>query len=38
MIHINIGSNLSSKFGSKFDNITIAVNLLIEFKIFIKKI
>ena len=38
MIHINIGSNLSSKFGSKFDNITIAVNLLIESKIFIKKI
>ena len=38
MIHINIGSNLSSKFGSKFDNITIAVNLLIESKVFIKKI
>ena len=38
MIHINIGSNLSSKFGSKFDNITIAVNLLIESKIFIKEI
>ncbi len=38
MIHINIGSNLSSRFGSKFDNITIAVNLLIESKVFIKKI
>ena len=38
MIHINIGSNLSSKFGSKFDNITIAVNLLIESKVFIKKV
>ena len=38
MIHINIGSNLSSKFGSKLDNITIAINLLIESKVFIKKI
>ena len=38
MIHINIGSNLNSKFGSRFDNITIAINLLIEAKIEIKKI
>ena len=38
MIHINIGSNLSSKFGSKLDNITIAINLLIESNVFIKKI
>ena len=38
MIHINIGSNLSSKFGSRFDNITIAINLIVEAKIKIKKI
>ncbi len=38
MIHLNIGSNLSSKFGSKFDNIDIALNLLMESKIKIKKI
>ena len=38
MIHINIGSNLSSKFGSRFDNITIAINLITEAKIKIKKI
>ncbi len=38
MIHLNIGSNLDSIFGSKFDNITIAVNLLIESKIKILKI
>ena len=38
MIHINIGSNLSSKFGSRFDNITIAINLIAEAKIKIKKI
>ena len=33
MIHLNIGSNLNSKYGSRFDNITIALNLLIEKKI-----
>ena len=38
MIHLNIGSNLDSKYGSRFNNITITVNLLIESKIQIKKI
>ena len=30
MIHLNIGSNLDSKHGSRFDNISIAINLLID--------
>ena len=38
MIHINIGSNLDSKYGTKFDNISIAINLLIDSKLKIKKI
>ena len=38
MIHLNIGSNLNSKYGSRFNNITITLNLLIESKIKIKKI
>ena len=38
MIHLNIGSNLDSNFGNKFDNISIAINLLIEKKFEIKKI
>ena len=38
MIHINIGSNVDSKFGNKFDNISLAINLFIESKIKIKKI
>jgi 2-amino-4-hydroxy-6-hydroxymethyldihydropteridine diphosphokinase len=38
MIHLNIGSNLNSKFGDKYRNISIAINLLIESKIFIKRI
>ena len=38
MIHINIGSNLESNFGSKFKNISIAINLLMESKVKIKKI
>ena len=38
MIHLNIGSNLSSKFGSRFDNITIAINLLLSSQVKIKKI
>ena len=38
MIHLNIGSNLDSKYGSRYDNISIAVNLLIESKIKVKKI
>ena len=37
MIHINIGSNLDSKYGTKFKNISIAINLLIESKVKIKK-
>ena len=37
MIHINIGSNLNSKFGSRFKNISIAINLLIQSKLKIKK-
>ena len=38
MIHINIGSNLDSKYGTKFENISIAINLLIASKLKIKKI
>jgi 2-amino-4-hydroxy-6-hydroxymethyldihydropteridine diphosphokinase len=38
MIHLNIGSNLSSNFGNKFDNISIAINLLIDKKFKIKKV
>ena len=38
MIHLNIGSNLNSKYGSRFDNISIAINLLVGSKIKIKKI
>jgi 2-amino-4-hydroxy-6-hydroxymethyldihydropteridine diphosphokinase len=38
MIHLNIGSNLDSKFGNKFENILIAINLLINSKLKIKKI
>ena len=38
MIHINIGSNLNSKYGTRFDNISIAINHLINSKIKIKKI
>ncbi len=38
MIHINIGSNLNSNYGTKFENISIAINLLIESKLKIKKI
>ena len=38
MIHINIGSNLDSKYGTKFKNISIAVNLLIDSRLKIKKI
>ena len=38
MIHLNIGSNLVSNHGSKFDNISIAINLLINSKIKVKKI
>ena len=38
MIHLNIGSNLESKFGNKFQNISEAINLLINSKLKIKKI
>jgi 2-amino-4-hydroxy-6-hydroxymethyldihydropteridine diphosphokinase len=38
MIHLNIGSNLNSMFGDRFENITIAINLLIKSKLKIKKI
>ncbi len=38
MIHINIGSNLDSKYGTKFKNISIAINLLINSELKIKKV
>ena len=38
MIHLNIGSNLNSKFGNRFDNISLAINLLINSKLKINKI
>ena len=38
MIHLNIGSNLDSKYGTKFDNISIALNLLVESRVKIKKV
>ena len=38
MIHLNIGSNLESKFGNRFENISTAVNLLIKSKVQINKI
>ncbi len=38
MIHLNIGSNLDSKYGSRYKNISTAINLLIESKIKVKKI
>jgi len=38
MIHLNIGSNLNSIHGSRFDNILIAIQLLIKAKIKIEKI
>ena len=38
MIHLNIGSNLNSNFGNKFDNISIAIKLLIENKFDVKRI
>jgi len=38
MIHLNIGSNLESKFGNRFENILLAIDLLINSKLKIKKI
>ena len=33
MIHLNIGSNLESKFGNRFDNISMTIDLLIRSKL-----
>ena len=38
MIHINIGSNLNSIHGSKYDNIIFAIRLLVDSKVKINKI
>ncbi len=38
MIHLNIGSNLSSKHGNRFENISLAVSLLINSNVKVKKI
>ena len=38
MIHLNIGSNLNSSHGNKFDNISLTVKLLLESKVDIKEI
>ena len=38
MIHLNIGSNLESTYGSRVDNISAAINLLTKTQIKIKKI
>ena len=38
MIHLNIGSNLNSKYGTRFKNISIAINLLTATKLKIRKI
>ena len=38
MIHLNIGSNLNSIHGSRINNITIAIQLLIEANLKIEKI
>ena len=38
MIHLNIGSNLESKFGNRFKYISIAINLLIKSGVKIIKI
>ena len=37
MIHLNIGSNLNSIFGNRFDNIITAINLLIKSNFKVKK-
>ena len=37
MIHLNIGSNINSKFGNRVENILIAIDLLKNSKIKIKK-
>ena len=38
MIHLNIGSNLNSIHGSRINNITLAIQLLIEANLKIEKI
>ena len=38
MIHLNIGSNLDSKLGNRFENISIAINLLINSDLKINKV
>ncbi len=38
MIHLNIGSNLDSEHGSRFDNINLSLDLLVGSKIMIEKI
>ena len=38
MIHLNIGSNLNSNFGNKFENISITIKLLIAKEFDVKKI
>jgi|TARA_B100001094_G_scaffold324639_1_gene377558 2-amino-4-hydroxy-6-hydroxymethyldihydropteridine diphosphokinase len=38
MIHLNIGSNLNSKFGDRFENISTSISLLIKDNIVVKKI
>ena len=38
MIHLNIGSNLNSNFGNKFDNISISIKLLVDKEFDVKKI
>jgi len=38
MIHLNIGSNLNSNFGNKFDNISVTIKLLIDKEFDVKKI
>ena len=38
MIHLNIGSNLNSIFGDRFDNISRALNLLNKSRFKIEKI
>ena len=38
MIHLNIGSNLKSKYGDRFKNISKAINLLINSNLRINKI
>ena len=38
MIHLNIGSNLESKFGNRFENISTALKLLIKSNVQINKI